>query len=43
MSPVNRKAFVREHERVETIQRPGKTMVKETYLQPIVNREKVDL
>lgn len=43
LTPVNRQAYVRESERVETVQRPGKTMVKETYLQPIVNREKVDL
>lgn len=43
LSPVNRKAYVREQERVETVQRPGKTTVKETYLQPIVNREKVEL
>lgn len=43
LNPVNREAFVRENERVETIQRAGKTTVKETNIQPIVNREKVDL
>lgn len=43
LNPVTREAYIREHERVEKVNRPGKTLVKETQLQPIVNREKVDL
>lgn len=43
MGPVQRKPVIRENERVETIMRPGREIYRETYIQPIVQRENVDL
>lgn len=43
LNPVQRTPVIRENERVETIVRPGREIYKETYIQPIVQRENVNL
>lgn len=34
---------MRENERVEIVERPGREIYREHYIQPIVQKEKVDL
>lgn len=38
-----RRPIVRENQRLETIQRPGREIYREQYIQPIVQKENVDL
>lgn len=42
-TPIQRKAIEREVNRVETITVPGREIQRETYVQPIIQNEKVDL
>ncbi len=43
MNPVTRRPVVRENQRVETIQRPGREIYNQTFVQPIIQRENVNL
>lgn len=43
LSLKSRKPIVRENQRIETIERPGREIYREQYIQPIVQRENVDL
>lgn len=43
LNPLTRRPVMRENERLETIVKPGKEFYNQTYIQPIIQREQVNL
>lgn len=42
MAPLQRELKVRENEKLETVVKPGREIVKDTFVLPIVQKESVD-
>lgn len=41
MNPIAKKPLLRENERMQTIIKPGKETYRETYVQPLIQKENV--